>query len=97
MQRQHALAIPSSPFEIPSQIHKRRNMKTLRLSVAMFALLAVGILAGCSQTATKSPDVSDSIRKSLDQAGFKDVTVSQDRDKGIVTLGGQVASENDKS
>ena len=48
-------------------------------------------------TATKSPDVSDSIRKSLDQAGFKDVTVSQDRDKGIVTLGGQVASENDKS
>ena len=72
-------------------------MKTLRLSVAMVALLAVGILAGCSQTATKSPDVSDSIRKSLDQAGFKDVTVSQDRDKGIVTLEGQVASENDKS
>ena len=63
----------------------------------MVALLAVGILAGCSQTATKSPDVSDSIRKSLDQAGFKDVTVSQDRDKGVVTLGGQVASENDKS
>jgi hyperosmotically inducible protein len=41
--------------------------------------------------------VSDSIRKSLDQAGFKDVSVSQDRDKGIVTLGGQVASEGDKS
>jgi hyperosmotically inducible protein len=71
-------------------------MKKLRLSVAMVVLLAVGILAGCSQTA-KSPDVSDSIRKSLDQAGFKDVTVSQDRDKGIVTLGGQVASENDKA
>jgi hypothetical protein len=67
------------------------------LQTVMGALLAVGILAGCSQTATKSPDVSDSIRKSLDQAGFKDVTVSQDRDKGIVTLGGQVASENDKS
>jgi hyperosmotically inducible protein len=97
MKRQQALAIPSSPFEIRSQIHERRNMKKLRLSVVMVALLAVGILAGCSQTATKSPDVSDSIRKSLDQAGFKDVTVSQDRDKGIVTLGGQVASEHDKS
>ena len=72
-------------------------MKKLRLSVVMVALLAVGILTGCSQTATKSPDVSASIRKSLDQAGFKDVTVSQDRDKGVVTLGGQVASENDKS
>src|ERR1039457_7074526 len=72
-------------------------MKKLRLSVVLVALLAVGILAGCSQTATKSPDVSDSNRKSLDQAGFKDVTISQDRDKGIVTLEGQVASGNDKS
>jgi hyperosmotically inducible protein len=72
-------------------------MKKLRLSAAMLTLLAAGTVAGCSGTATKSPDVSDSIRKSLDQAGFKDVSVSQDRDKGIVTLGGQVASENDKS
>src|ERR1700681_1666743 len=76
---------------------KRRTMKKLRLSVAIVALLAVGILAGCSQTATESPEVSDSIRKSLDQACFKDVTVSQDRDKGVVTLGGQVASEDGRS
>ena len=72
-------------------------MTKLRVSVAMLALLGVGILVGCSTTPTKSPDVSDSIRKSLDQAGFKDVSVSQDRDKGIVTLGGTVTSENDKS
>ena len=72
-------------------------MKMLRLSVTMLTLLAVGTLAGCSGTPRKSPDVSDGLRKSLDQAGFKDVSVSQDRDKGIVTLGGQVASENDKS
>ena len=72
-------------------------MKSMKLFVTVLTLLALGILAGCSQTAVKSADVSDSIRKSLDQAGFKDVSVSQDRDKGIVTLGGQVASENDKS
>ena len=72
-------------------------MKKIRLSVAVISLLALGILAGCSQTSTKSPEVSDSIRKSLDQAGFKSVSVTQDRDKGVVTLGGQVASENDKS
>jgi hyperosmotically inducible protein len=71
-------------------------MKTLRLSVAMVSLLGVGILAGCSGI-TKSPEVSDSIRKSLDQAGFKNVSVSQDRSKGVVTLGGRVTSENDKS
>ncbi len=72
-------------------------MDRLRVSVIMLTLLAVGTLAGCSGTGTKSPDVSDSIRKSLDQADFKDVSVRQDRDKGIVTLGGQVASEYDKS
>jgi hyperosmotically inducible protein len=72
-------------------------MDRLRVSVIMLTLLAVGTLAGCSGTGTKSPDVSDSIRKSLDQADFKDVSVRQDRDKGIVTLGGQVASENEKS
>jgi hyperosmotically inducible periplasmic protein len=71
-------------------------MKKLRLSVATLALLAVGTVAGCSATIA-SPDVSGSIRKSLDQAGFQNVSVSQDRDKGIVTLGGQVTSENDKS
>ena len=70
-------------------------MKKLGLSVAMLAVLAAGILAGCSKPAA-SPDVADSIRKSLDQAGLKSVAVSQDRDKGIVTLSGQVASENDK-
>src|SRR5665811_2573923 len=72
-------------------------MKAVRLSVTMLSLLAVGILVGCSQTTTKSPEVSDNIRKSLDQAGFKNVSVSQDRDKGVVTLGGKVTSENDKS
>jgi len=62
----------------------------------MLTLVAVGALAGCSRTVA-SPDVTDGIRKSLDQAGFKDVSVSQDREKGVVTLGGQVDSENDKS
>jgi hyperosmotically inducible protein len=72
-------------------------MNTLKLSVAALALVAVGALAGCSMTSAKSPDVSDSIRKSLDQAGLQNVSVSQDRDKGVVTLGGQVATDNDKS
>jgi len=70
-------------------------MKTHKLGLSLLALLVVGTLAGCS-TSTKSPDVADSVRKSLDQAGLKDVTVSQDRDKGVVTLGGHVAAEADK-
>jgi hyperosmotically inducible protein len=72
-------------------------MKMLKLFFTLLALLAAGIMAGCSGATPKSPAVSDSIRQSLDQAGFKDVSVSQDRDKGLVTLGGQVASESAKS
>ncbi len=72
-------------------------MKTLSICAASLALLAAGILAGCSQTSMKSPDVSASIRTSLDQAGLKDVSVSQDREKGVVTLGGHVAADGDKA
>src|ERR1022692_1730887 len=72
-------------------------MKTLKLCLSLLALLVVVTLVGCSGTARQSPDVSDSIRKSLDQAGLKDVSVSQDRDKGVVTLGGHVAADADKS
>ncbi len=72
-------------------------MKKLRSSLTVVTLFALGILAGCSATAAKSPDVSDSVGKALEQAGLKDVTVSQDRDKGVVTIGGEVASSDDKS
>jgi len=66
------------------------------LSVSIITLFAAGILAGCSGTSA-SPDVAGSIRKSLDEAEFKDISVSQDREKGIVTLSGKAVSENDKS
>jgi osmotically-inducible protein OsmY len=71
-------------------------MKTIKPCLSLLAVVVVGTLAGCS-TSTRTADVSDSIRTSLDQAGFKDVSTSQDRDKGVVTLGGHVAAEGDKS
>lgn len=54
-------------------------------------------LASCSSAPTQSVDVKDSLRRSLDQANLKTVTVAQDRMKGVVTLGGHVAVENEKS
>jgi hyperosmotically inducible protein len=72
-------------------------MKSLRSFCSIATLLLIGSMAACSDTPTKSPDVSDSIRRSLDQAGLKDVSVSQDRDKGVVTLTGNTASEADKA
>jgi len=72
-------------------------MRQLTSYISLITLLAVSTLAGCSSESAKSPDVSDNIRKSLDQAGLKDVKVSQDRDKGVVTLAGDVPSDMDKS
>lgn len=72
-------------------------MKKMKTGLALFTILAMGTLVGCSHESTKSPDVADSVRKALDQSGLKDVSVSQDRDKGVVTLTGNVSSDSDKS
>jgi hyperosmotically inducible periplasmic protein len=72
-------------------------MKTLKPYFALVSLLAIGAFAGCSRVSTQSADVSGAIRKSLDEGGFKTVSVSQDREKGVVTLGGHVAADGDRS
>jgi osmotically-inducible protein OsmY len=45
----------------------------------------------------KAPEVSGAIRTSLDQSGLKEVSVAQDREKGVVTLGGHVAGDGEKA
>jgi osmotically-inducible protein OsmY len=57
--------------------------------------LAVAGLVGCN--ANRAPDVAGKIRDSIKQAGLKDVTVSQNRDKGVVTLGGKVVTMDQKT
>lgn len=54
------------------------------------------LLAGCSTT-PKAPDVTGAVGNSLNEAGLKDVSVSQDRDKGVVTLKGNVPTDGDKA
>jgi len=71
-------------------------MRLSKLFFIVIPVILVGALAGCSDT-NKSPDVTDNIRKSLDQAGYKDVSVSQDREKGVVTLTGTVPTDGDKT
>src|ERR1035441_5978308 len=72
-------------------------MKLFKPCISLLAVVVVGTLAGCSTASRQAPDVSASIRTSLDQAGLKDVSLSQDRDKGVLTLGGHVAADDDKS
>jgi hyperosmotically inducible protein len=71
-------------------------MKTLKLWLILLTLVVVAGFVVCSKGSKLSPDVSASIRTSLDQAGLKAVSVTQDRDKGIVTLSGNVGAEAEK-
>src|SRR5206468_2250556 len=57
--------------------------------------MALAITLAC--TNTKAPDVTDNVRHALDNAGLSDVHVSQDRDKNVVTLTGNVATDDDKA
>jgi osmotically-inducible protein OsmY len=72
-------------------------MKMLKPCLSLLAMVVVGALAGCSMKSTRSADVSGGIRTSLDQAGLKAVSVTEDHDKGVVTLGGNVTADAEKS
>lgn len=65
--------------------------------VLLVVLAAVSSFSGCSISSAKSPDVLDSIKASLAAAGLKNVSVKQDRRKGVVTLSGQAPSEVERS
>jgi osmotically-inducible protein OsmY len=67
-------------------------MKSLN-SILIGTVLAITLAC----TKTKAPDVTDNIRHALDSAGLSDVHVSQDRDKNMVTLTGDVATDDDKA
>ena len=71
-------------------------MKMFRNSIVTLIAGMALIVVGCS-SAPKAADITGSLRDSLNQAGLKDVSVNQDRDKGVVTLGGHVAVDVDKA
>jgi len=72
-------------------------MKTLNCISSALVALAIALTLACSGRPSRAPDVTGDIRHSLEQAGLKDVSVSQDRDKGVVTLTGKVASDDEKA
>lgn len=71
-------------------------MKSIRFLLHVAVLLALALTLACSDRA-KAPDVTSDVRNALDQAGLNDVKVSQDRDKGVVTLSGNVPTDDDKA
>ena len=67
--------------------------KTIMASVAAL-LLTVAI--GCSTNKASTPDVKTQVTKAMDNAGYKDVKVAVNNDKELVTLTGDVKSQEDK-
>jgi hyperosmotically inducible protein len=59
-------------------------------------LLAAFLLVGCNR-ATEHPDVKDAVNSAMTQNGLGVVKVSQDRDKGVITLSGDVESADQKA
>jgi osmotically-inducible protein OsmY len=70
--------------------------KGVRTMNRVFLALLAATLISCSPAGQKSADVEPAIRNSLNQAGLENVSLSQDRDKGVVKLSGRVATEADK-
>ena len=71
-------------------------MKSLKHISIVLVTIAIAAALACSDR-SKAPDVASDIRHALEQAGLNDVSVSQDRDKGLVTLSGKVRTDDDKS
>jgi hyperosmotically inducible periplasmic protein len=71
-------------------------MNTVNIGLTFTVMMAALGLVACSGNSNKSPDVSDNIQKTLKQQNLKNISVNDDRDRGVVTLTGSVASSDQK-
>ena len=67
----------------------------MKAFATLFVLAALLLTVACSRRDNVS--YKDDVKKALEQADLKDVTVSEDRDKNTITLGGTVHSDQAKA
>ena len=65
-------------------------------AIALSAAISCSVIGCTNKTDTRSPDETDNVTKALNQSGLQHVDVTQDRDKGVVTLAGHADSQADK-
>lgn len=75
-------------------MHQERFRRTLLIGAGAVLAGAMAI-AGCHNNASH-PDDKDAVTSSLKQNNLGNVDVSQDRDKGVITLTGNVDSDQQK-
>ncbi len=67
-----------------------------KLTAAALTLFVLTVLVACNQKKITNLD-PDAVKNAEKQAGYNDVSVSVDKEKGVVALTGKVASEADKN
>lgn len=70
-------------------------MRVWTIWAALASLLLV-IAIGCSTNKANTPDVKSQVSKALDNAGYKNLKVDVNNDKQLVTLSGDVKTQEDK-
>jgi hyperosmotically inducible protein len=69
----------------------------IKALIATSLLASLLGLAGCNSQPGNARSDADSVKKALEQADLKDVTVSDDADKNTLTLGGTLHSNDAKA
>lgn len=65
--------------------------------MATLAALLLTVAIGCTSNKASTPDVKDQVTKALDNAGYKDLKVAVNHDKELLTLTGDVKTQEDKN
>jgi hyperosmotically inducible protein len=65
-------------------------------SVVLLALLTLGALVGCSSQRASTPPAKDNVENALKEKGMDKINVDENRDKGVITLKGDVASDDQR-
>jgi len=71
-------------------------MRSARFMAAL-SVLAIFLALGCSGNRSSNPALKDAVTKALQQADLQKVTVDEDREKNLITLGGTVHSPDAKN
>jgi hyperosmotically inducible periplasmic protein len=65
--------------------------------MASLAALLLTVAIGCTSNKASTPDVKSQVTTALDNAGYKDLKVDVNHDKELVTLTGDVKTQEDKN
>jgi hyperosmotically inducible protein len=71
-------------------------MRSKTAAIFLAGLLIMAVAVGCSKQSAKGPAMKDQVEQALKQNGMDKVNVDEDRDKGVITLKGEVPSDDQK-